>query len=181
MLELGLVLPVFAAEAPPITEPYPMINLSFNTGSSVPASPDPLVSYEWPAGYNVTGLQVYEITRAANISAMPESAFTGLGTLTSALPHVTFESAGALRLDFGREHAAWFEFTSADLGGGAPSVQAAISEYNEPWQVRAKLRPVTSFANGVYRLETNDQLYEGVRYAWIFSNTARPWTLRVCG
>jgi hypothetical protein len=27
---------------------------------------------------------------------------------------------------------------------------------------------VHSYANGVYRLETNPELYEGVRYAWIF-------------
>ena len=35
-------------------------------------------------------------------------------------------------------------------------------------QVRAKVRPFTAYADGVYRLETNPELYEGVRFAWIF-------------
>ena len=30
-----------------------------------------------------------------------------------------------------------------------------------------KTRPVTVYANGTFRLETNSELYEGVRYAWI--------------
>lgn len=34
-------------------------------------------------------------------------------------------------------------------------------------QVRAKVAQVKQYANGIYRLETNDQLYEGVRFAWI--------------
>ena len=41
------------------------------------------------------------------------------------------------------------------------------SRYNEPWQVRAKVKPLTNYAGGVYRLETNDQLYEGVRFVWL--------------
>lgn len=119
----------------PITEPYPLINPNFNTGKSVEASPDPLVSYQWPPGYNMTGLQIYETTRASNWTATPEGAFSGLDSLRLSSPTITFKSAGVLRLDFGFEHAAWFEFTSADLGAGATNVQAAISEYNEPWQV----------------------------------------------
>lgn len=172
----GLLLPLAASELP-ITEPYPKVNSAFDTGRPVLASPDPLVSYEWPVGYNMTGLEIYETPKAVNWTATPESAFSGLSSLGSVSPHVTFTGDAALRLDFGFEHAAWFEFASTDLGGGALSVRAAISEYNEPWQVRAKLRPVSRYADGVYRLQTNDQLYEGVRFVWIFSNATKPWTL----
>lgn len=136
---------------------------------------------------NVSGLQVYYTEKAANFTATPASAFSGLASLATPTPRVTFNAAGALRLDFGFEHAAWFEFTSTDLADGATDVMAAISEYNEPWQVRAKLAPLTPYADGVYRLQTNPQLYEGVRFAWIFferkpdSKRKReplaPWTL----
>ena len=34
--------------------------------------------------------------------------------------------------------------------------------------MRAKVAQVKAYADGAYRLETNDQLYEGVRFAWIF-------------
>ena len=60
---------------------------------------------------------------------------------------MTVVAKGTLRLDFAVEHAAWFEFESPDLaaavsistaaGGGTSLPSAAISEYNEPWQVRS--------------------------------------------
>ena len=39
------------------------------------------------------------------------------------------------------------------------------SEYNEPWP--GKIQALKSYAGGQHRLETNAQLYEGVRFAWI--------------
>ena len=45
-------------------------------------------------------------------------------------------------------------------------------------QVKAKVKPLTAYANGVYRLETNTELYEGVRFGWIIFDppaAAKPW------
>jgi hypothetical protein len=42
----------------------------------------------------------------------------------------------------------------------------SISEYNEPWYNKTQLP--TAYTDGKYRLETNSELYEGVRYSWIF-------------
>lgn len=62
--------------------------------------------------------------------------------------NITVRGAGTLRLDFGREHAAWFEFESPDLGSQAGALRASISEYNEPWP--GKTQPVKAYANGMY-------------------------------
>lgn len=63
------------------------------------------------------------------------------------------------------QRAGWLEFESADLGSQASAVTASISEYNEPWP--GKTRTPTPYSGGMYRLETNPELYEGVTYGWI--------------
>jgi len=73
-------------------------------------------------------------------------------------------SFGRLRLDFGVERAGWFEFFSPDLSS-ASLIKASISEYNEPWP--GKTLTVKAYDGNLFRLETNDELYEGVRFAWI--------------
>ena len=159
----------------PITEPLPPLHGNDPSGApAVAASPDPLVATTWSAETNITGLQRYETMAPSKWVAEPASAFSGLETLASGKPHITVTGKATLRLDFAREHAAWLEFESPDLGAQAPSCSAAISEYNEPWQVRAKVKPVTAYADGVYRLETNPDLYEGVRFAWIIFDPQTP-------
>ncbi len=83
--------------------------------------------------------------------------------------------------DFGEENAAWFEFESDDLTG---NVEASISEYNEPAivntgaQHRIKTMVPVKYGN-TYRLELNDALYEGVRFAWIHvNNFSKPWHIK---
>ena len=154
---------------PTITEPFPLLHGDNRAGAPTePASPDPLVRTTWPAtGINLTALQRYETYVPVKWVADPPSAFFGLETLSTGKPNITVNSKGTLRLDWGVEHPAWMEFTSPDLGDQAISCSAAISEYNEPWQVKAKVKPVTAYAGGNYRLETNPELYEGVRFSWI--------------
>jgi hypothetical protein len=155
-----------ADEAPPLVEPFPLLHGDDPQGAPpVPASPDPLVGTTWSAATNISGLQRYELTSPQSWLASPPSAFSGLDSLRTDSPSVTVHAPGTLRLDFGREHAAWFEFTSADLGAQAGAVRASISEYNEPWP--GKTQAPKAYSGGAYRLETNRQLYEGVRYAWI--------------
>ena len=80
-------------------------------------------------------------------------------------------------LDWGVERAAWFEFVSPDLEnvdiGG--NVSASLSEFSEPFP--GKKKPVTKYGT-TYRLETNDELYEGIRYTWIYFPTpSKPWRI----
>ena len=158
---------------PPLVEPFPLLQGADPTGAPArPLSPDPLVATTWGPATNLTNLQRYEVATPVAWTAFPPSAFSGLESLASGKPHITVAGAGALRLDFGREHAAWFEFSSPDLDAAtaAHTVTASISEYNEPWP--GKTQPLKAYADGRFRLETNAQLYEGVRYAWIIFTPA---------
>lgn len=132
--------------APPqsISEPYgPLAGCSPTAGPAVPLSPDPLVRYRWDASWNLTDLQVYTTSTAAAWVSNPAHAFEGASSLTTGRPNITVVAAGSLRIDFGRERAAWMELTAPDLGDQAAYVTAAISEYNQPWDNRAKVRQLT--------------------------------------
>lgn len=117
---------------------------------------------------NITSLQRYETTVPCAWVADPPSAFSGLDTLKTASPKVVVSGAGSLRLDWCGEHPAWFEFESPDLASqpASSAVLMSISEYNEPWNGKTQIPK--AYTGGKYRLETNPELYEGVRYSWIF-------------
>ena len=167
-------------------EPFSPITGADPTGLSArPDADDPLVRYTWASGTNASALQLYRVSRADAATATPESAFSGVPSLTDgggrgpSGVYVTVHGPGALRLDFGVERAAWFEFESADLGTQAGAVSASISEFNSPYP--GKTMPLKAYGS-TYRLETNTELYEGVRFAWIFfkptspdAAVARPW------
>ncbi|KAL3920723.1 MAG: hypothetical protein SGILL_003117, partial [Bacillariaceae sp.] len=69
-------------------------------------------------------------------------------------------------MDWGVERAAWFEVISDNDLIGNPSVQvaASISEFNQPYP--GKTKELVRY-NDTYRLETNDELYEGVRFSFL--------------
>lgn len=82
---------------------------------------------------------------------------------------IAVKGTGSLRLDFGVECAGWLEFDSDDL---PDSVEMSISEYNEPAIVNTGARHPIKTARPAkyghtYRLELNEELYEGVRFGWI--------------
>eukprot|EP01060_Flectonema_neradi_P034670 TRINITY_DN615_c0_g2_i1.p1 TRINITY_DN615_c0_g2~~TRINITY_DN615_c0_g2_i1.p1 ORF type:complete len:813 (+),score=128.70 TRINITY_DN615_c0_g2_i1:1111-3549(+) len=137
-------------------------------------SPDPLVQYRWDADSDLTSLQYYK-TRPIAATSDPSDAFTGLESLVSGTVNVTCHKPGKLFLEFGTERASWIEWTT---NTSTPNVLAAISEYNQPYT--HKTIPPTNYDNNTYRLETNSELYEGVRYAWVFQeDTAdfKPWRM----
>ena len=104
------------------------------------------------------------------VVATPPSSFGNLASLTGASPDVEVKGSGTIRLDFGVESGAWIEFDSPDLAG---DVDMSISEYNEPGV--DKTRKPEKIGN-TYRLKLNDELYEGVRFAWIhMKSVQRPW------
>eukprot|EP01043_Picozoa_sp_COSAG02_P046691 COSAG02_NODE_4393_length_5412_cov_10.835057_1_plen_896_part_00 len=150
--------------------PEPFAPLHGVNETALPAQPDaddPLVRFVWSAQTNDSALQVYRTRAVSAVSATPETSFSGTSSLlTGGAVGVTVRGTGALRLDFGVERAGWFEFESPDLGAAAAaSVSACVSEFNHPWP--GKTKPVKAYGT-TYRLETNPELYEGVRFAWIF-------------
>lgn len=156
----------------PISEPYPYVSSGSFTGTPVPDSPDPLVAYRWPNPRASDGLEIYTLKPVSATADLPSS-FTNLSSLTGSSPNVTVNGTGSIKLDFGRENAAWLEFDSSDLTG---SVEMSISEYNEPAVVNAgaqnpkKTKTPVRYGN-TYRLELNNELYEGVRFGWIHVRT----------
>ena len=144
----------------PIDQPYPYVSTGRFCGPEVPESPDPLISYRWPNPKATDGLEIY-LLKAKSVSADRTGSFDNLQSLTGNNPNVTVTGTGSIRLDFGLENAAWVEFDSPDCPGG---VEMSISEYNEPGHNKTR-KPVKH--GNTYRLELNDELYEGVRFAWI--------------
>ena len=195
MLALSIVLlalPAAAAEEGPvrpvITEPCPWLSGANASGApAVVASPDPNVGMTWGAATNATRVQVYNATHFERWTSAPAGAFTvSRGAATSGVT-VAVHGIGSVMIDFGAEHAGWVEFASADPAvaevAAAGRLRASISEYNEPYD--GKTKPVVAYAGGVFRLEPNPELYEGVRFVWIFvdpnpastKGTFEPFTL----
>lgn len=145
-----------------INAPYLPINGTFS-GTPVPQSPDPLVAHRWESPTWTDKLQVYVLNPVSVRADKSEN--------------VSIESATSLKVngpcdlmfDFGRVSAAWFEFECDDLDG---EVEMSISEFNEPavfnvGSQHPKKTAVPVRHGNIWRLELNDQLYEGVRFAWI--------------
>ena len=164
-------------------EPYPPLSGGAFTGPPQPLSPDPLVRYVYGPAANVSQVQVFTVLPVAATLApgTDAGAFLGWQTLSSPAPHVTASGAGSITLDFGVELPAWVELDSPDLlPGDLPRLVLGTSEYNEVDIVGATAKQGVPVAyNGTYRLETNKQLYEGVRYAFLSLSSApsRPFTI----
>jgi ADP-ribosylglycohydrolase len=143
-----------------VKQPYPVVTGGAFDGPVVKESPDPLVSYRWPNPKATDGLEIY-LLKPKSVSADRAGSFDNLQSLVGNDPNVTVTGTGSIRLDFGLENAAWVEFDSLDCPG---DVEMSISEFNEPG-VNKTRKPVKH--GNTYRLELNDELYEGVRFAWI--------------
>ena len=171
-------------------EPYSPVGGGACTGRAAPLSPDPLASYQWGPAVNTTPLQLFTLRAVAATVRHGEANVAGAASLVTNTPRATITGDASIMLDFGRETPGWLEFDSPDLhlamGMGA-SVRLGVGEYDAPWQTgpapsqhkagapRAYPAAATSTANGAnattpattYRLETNPQLYEGVRYGFL--------------
>lgn len=164
----------FVSDAP---EPYSGISTGGFSGPPVAESPDPLVTYRWPAPKAADGLETYALKPEFLQAEAPKS-FSNLSSLKGEHPDVTVQGVGSIRMDFGQENAGWLEFDSPDLIG---KVEMSISEYNEPAVVNAgRANPVKTAAprryGNTYRLELNKDLYEGVRFGWIHIRSfSKPW------
>lgn len=152
----------------PVTEPYSYVSTGSFSGDPAPHSPDPLVSYRWTNPKASDELEIF-LQKPVVVSSDKETSFENLESLTTNSPYVTVKGTGSIRLDFGEVNAAWLEFDSPDLSG---KVEMSISEYNEPARAGVVPNSLTkTLAPGkygnTYRLELNEELYEGVRFGWI--------------
>ena len=73
-------------------------------------------------------------------------------------------AAGLITAKFAQEGACWVEFDSDGFERSGAKMDMTISENRLPGEVH-NLHP--SAHNGTYRLEPNNQLYEGIRYVFI--------------
>lgn len=160
-------------------------------------SPDPLVSMTWNSHVNTSELQIYRVhgavgykisppearvdgvellVRQASSSSSSASAYNRgdgyQGTLTTKTHPLKVYQNCTIMLDWGVERAAWLELVSTSPN--VPNmVRASLSEYNQPHPTKSH-KPLTRYGAHTYRLETNDELYEGIRFTFLhftFSDT----------
>ncbi len=157
----------------PAAEPYPYVSTGSFSGPAVPASPDPLVRYRWPKPQASDGLEIY-LRRPERVVADRPTSFIGLESLLTAKPAATVSGPGTIRVDFGRENAAWFEIDSPDCPGG---LRLSISEYNQPeYTCIGDKTAAPERIGNTWRAKFNPELYEGVRFAFIHvDRVAKPW------
>lgn len=157
----------------PITEPYAPLHGGAFTGPAVEESPDPLQQFRWRSTAISNDLQVFWL-HPISATATDPGAFSNFNSATNKECQITVNGAGSLRFDFGVESAAWLEFDSPDLSG---SVEASISEFNQSTSPAIPSKTGKPIRHGnTYRLELNNELYEGVRFGWIHVRQFdRPW------
>ncbi len=168
----GFVFSCQTAEEPmskisPASQPYPYMQAEAS-GTEVPESPDPLVAWRWDDPKAADQLEVYTLHPVQITSSLPGS-FENLETMALGKERISVKGMGDIMIDFGQVNAAWLEFDSDDFNG---SVEMSISEYNEPAILNAgaqhRIKTLEPVKHGnTYRLELNEELYEGVRYGWI--------------
>ena len=156
------------------TEPYPPLSNGVFTNNTNPNSLDPLVSYVWDASFpgDTQQLQVFS-QPPIYAAAYPSASAHNLSSLINSTFNSSFASLDASQgpveviISFATEHACWLEII---VPGGVPTdgmLVAAISEYNS-------LRPdgyhsliQRGSIVGELRLETNAELFDGLRYAFL--------------
>ena len=156
-------------EAP---EPFPYLHdCCDDCNPGVPESPDPLVSMTWDFDYNYqnndytgTPLQIYRSFDPVALYTIPPDASILLSDDRNSKPRLLILEDCTVVMDWGSERAAWFELQSTDDLTKA-KVTASLSEYNKPYP--GKERPLTKYGESTYRLETNDELYEGIRFTFL--------------
>jgi alpha-L-rhamnosidase len=174
-------------------EPWPALGGGGFVGPAEPFSPDPLVRFRFNAGTNDSVLQIF----AASAVAAGPSAGTSAASFLNASSavgntecEITVQGNGTLIIDFGVEMPAWLEFDSFNLQpADLVKITLGISEYNVVDYVGSfKSGPAVEYcapsSKGAvslctYRLETNSELYEGVRYGFITldATPASPFTI----
>jgi len=149
-----------------VKEPFEPIHNGSFSAEKVMQSPDPLITYRWQNPSLADSLQIYTL-QPVLVKAPDSFAVPPVNRISA--DGITVTGKGDIFFDFGVESAGWLEFESDDL---QDTVEMSISEYNEPAIVNegaqnpVKTKAPVKYGHS-YRLELNDQLYEGVRFGWI--------------
>jgi alpha-L-rhamnosidase len=164
---------ISAYEAP---EPFPYLkDYCADCLPEVDASPDPLVRYSWDDSVNASQLQIYRIHQPTSYKVLPRNAISENDLQVffrekSVEPPATVSTSlkiyqnCTIVLDWGVERAAWFELQMKAPPSTA-TILASLSEFNEPYP--GKTKELTRYGELTYRLETNDELYEGIRFTFL--------------
>ena len=161
----------------PIDEPYPYVQKKQLTGKEEPFSPDPLVACRWERPRAADGLEIF-LRRPLRADTEQADSFIGIEKWITGEEPLVVQGEGTLRLDFGVELAGWLEIDSPDLAG---EILLGVSEYNAPAYVNEGPQSPAKTARpkrygDTYRLELNEELYEGVRFGFLHVRTCeRPF------
>lgn len=160
-------------------DPYPYLKGGAFGNRSSSISPDPMATYHWnfsslahPQAYQVfydTPVEATEIVPCCD----------GLETVVSSQDtscNVTVRANGLLRFKFAQESASWVQFDSPDLPEGV-AITMTISENRLPAPDETGS---PKKYNQTYRLELNQELYEGVRYVFMNITGACVYEHRRC-
>ena len=163
----------------PSIEPWLYLNNGSFSGPAVPLSPDPLVSYRWSPNVDKISLQIYDMlpVSSALTDGTPLTSFSNLESLMTSTPSVTVSGEGGFVVDIATESASWIEIDSPDIKDvDTTLLLLGFSEWAADGLGGYPLKSATPKRYGnTFRLETNSELYEGVRYAFV-SLTAAPST-----
>jgi len=139
-------------------------------------SPDPLYGYRWENPRSTDELEIYTLY-PVQLSADEPGNFEYEKDLST----VKVTGDCSLMFDFGQVNAGWLEFDSDNMDA---EIEMSISEFNEPAvfnlgsQHPVKTARPARYGN-TYRLELNNELYEGVRFGWIhLKKLNRPATIK---
>jgi hypothetical protein len=183
---------------PPVPEsPDPLVSVTWNLNKRKNSNKESSSRYQQNPNRQTnsnnkevfvgTPLQIYRTLDPVALYTIPSDASvvvthreTQSTNTKSSTPRLLILANCTVVMDWGSERAAWFEVQSHDdlvLNDSTSSkvkVTASISEYNRPYP--GKTRPLQKYGNHTYRLETNEELYEGVRFTFLhvsFPNNAR--------
>eukprot|EP00039_Didymoeca_costata_P021175 m.343671 g.343671 ORF g.343671 m.343671 type:complete len:904 (-) comp23124_c0_seq1:145-2856(-) len=170
---------------PPLQEPWQQFHGGeWGNATTHKSNVDPLAGYSWSKEFvdNVTAdLQVFPNNKPVEAQVVLESvpgSFLNVPSLVNAPfgeANVVVKHAGTIRVDFGHELPGWLELSSRDLSNSTlqNNVQMSISEMSVPQNFPYakghtwKTDTPVAYANGLFRLELNSALYEGVRFGFI--------------
>ena len=157
----------------PIQQPYSYIDGGSLSGREVPDSPDPLVNYVWDNPKADDPLQIFIVHPQNAVATSGSDNVSGLETISRETCAIDVKGDCVIRFDMGAELPAWIEIDCPDMHG---EVEMGISEYNVPEIINKTRKPVRY--GDSYRLELNQELYEGVRYGFIYvRNCSAPFRI----